>query len=72
MSPKSNLLESLPRDNRSRLEKHLASLNLDGIESLDEHHMSNSNDSVRDLVTEYRHLFAMNPSKLGKTSLSSA
>ena len=34
-APKGDLLKSLPRENRSRLEKHLGSLNLDGIESWD-------------------------------------
>ena len=33
------------------------------------HGMSNSNNQLRDLLTEYQYLFAMNLSELGKTSL---
>ena len=61
-APKGNLLSG---ENRSRLEKFLESLNLDGIESLDEQQQQ----SVRDLLADYQHLFAMNLSELGKTSL---
>ena len=35
--PKDNLLESLPGENRSRFEKLFENLNLDGIESWEEH-----------------------------------
>ena len=61
---KGNLLESLPGDNESRLEKLLDGLSLD-IESWDEQQQQ----SVRELLAEYQHLFAMNLSELGKTSL---
>ena len=45
--------------------KNFESLNLDGIESWDEQQQQ----SVRDLLAEYQHLFALNLSELGKTSL---
>ena len=63
-APKGNLLKSLTRENRSRLEKLLESLNHGGIESWDEQQQQ----SVRDLLAEYQHLFAMNLSGLGKNS----
>ena len=63
-APKGDLLESLPRENGSRLEKCLESLNLNGIESWDE-----QQQSVRDLLAEYQDLFAMNLSELGKMCL---
>ena len=47
------------------LKNILKSLKLDGIESWDEHQQQ----SVRDLLVEYQHLFAMNLIGLGKTSL---
>ena len=62
---KSNLPESPPRRDGGRLEKLFESLNLDGIESWDEQQQQ----SFRDLIVEYQHLFAMNLSELGKTSL---
>ena len=64
-APKGDLLKSPPGENGNRLEKCLESLNLDGIESWDEQQQQ----SVRDLLVEYQHLFAMNLSELGKTSL---
>ena len=64
-SPKSNLLENLPNKNEGRLEKLYESLNLQGIESGTEQQQQ----SAKDLITEYQHLFAMNFSELGKTSL---
>ena len=63
--PKSDLIENLPKGNDSRLEKLFESLNLKGIESWDEQ----QKQSARDLITEYQHLFLMNLSELGKTSL---
>ena len=45
--------------------KSFESLNLEGIESWDEQQQW----SARDLMTEYQHLFAMNLSEFGKTSL---
>ena len=62
--PKGDLLENLPGEN-SRLEKLFESLSLEGIESWEEQHQQ----SARDLIREYQHLFAMNLSELGKTSL---
>ena len=63
--PKSDLLENLHEGNDSRLKKLFETLNLEGIESWDEQQQQ----SARDLITEYQHLFAMNLSELGKTSL---
>ena len=65
-SPKSNLLEKLPEGNHSRLRKCFESLNLKGIESWDEQQQQ----SVRDLITEYQHLFVTSLSELGKTSVA--
>ena len=62
---KGDLLKNLPRKKNSRLEKLFESLNLKGIESWEEQQQQ----SARDLITEYQHLFAMNLSELGKTSL---
>ena len=64
-SLKNNLLENLPKENRGRLEKLHESLNLQGIESWTEQQQQ----SARSLIMEYQHLFAMNLSELGKTSL---
>ena len=64
-SPKSDLLENLPKGNHSRHEKPFESLNLKGIESWNEQQQQ----SAMDLMTEYQHLFVMNLSELGKTSL---
>ena len=63
--PKGSLLKNLPKKNRGRLQKHFESLNLDGNESWDEQQQQ----SVRNLLTEYQHLFAMNLGELGQTSL---
>ena len=62
---KGDLLENLPKENRGRLQKLFESLNLNGMESGDEQQQQ----SVRELLTEYQYLFAMNLSDLGKTSL---
>ena len=62
---KGDLLRNFPRENRGRLQKLFEILNLDGIESWDKQQQQ----SVRDLLSEYQHLFAMNLSELGKTSL---
>ena len=64
-SPKSDLLEYLPKRNEGRLEKLYESLNLQGIESWTEQQQQ----SARNLIMEYQHLFAMNLSELGNTSL---
>ena len=61
--PKSDLLEKLPKGNGSRLEKLFGSLNLQGIESWTEQQQQ----SARNLIMEYQHLFVMNLSELGKT-----
>ena len=63
--PKSGLLENLPEEKNSRLEKRFESLNLEGIKSWDEQQQQ----SARDLIMEHQNLFAMNLSELGKTSL---
>ena len=63
--PKSDLLRNLPKGDGNRLWKLFESLNLNGIESWNEQQQQ----SVRNLLTEYQHLFAMNLSELGKTSL---
>ena len=62
---KSSLLENLPKEKNSRLKKLFENLNLEGIKSLDEQQQQ----SARDLIMEYQHLFVMNLSELGKTSL---
>ena len=64
-SLKSVLLENLPKGNDSKLKNLFESLNLKGVMSWDEHQQQ----SARYLITEYQHLFAMNLSELGKTSL---
>ena len=62
---KSNLHWDLPKENIGRLQKLFESLNLDGIGSWSE----KQQQSVINLLMEYQHLFAMNLSELGKTSL---
>ena len=64
-SLKSDLLKNLPKENDSRLKKILESLNLQGIESWTDQQQQ----SAKDLITENQHLFALNLSELGKTSL---
>ena len=64
-SPKRDLLKNLPKGNSVRLEKLFESLNLQGIESWTEQQQQ----SARNPMPEYQHLFAMNVSELGKTSL---
>ena len=63
--PKSDLLENLHEGNGCKLEKLFESLNLQGIESWTEQQQQ----STRNLIMEYQHLFAMNLCELGKTSL---
>ena len=60
--PKSNLLKKLPKENGGKLEKILESLNLQCIESWTDQQQQ----SAKDLITEYQHLFVMNLSELGK------
>ena len=64
-SLKSDLLGNLPKGKDSRLKKLFESLNLKGIESWDEQQQQ----SARDLITEYQHLFVMSLSELSKTCL---
>ena len=64
-SLKSNLHKNLPKENGGRLKKILESLNLQSIESW----MDQQQQSAKDLIVEYQHLFALNLNELGKTSL---
>ena len=64
-SPKSDLLENLPKGNGIRLERLLESLNLKGIQSWTEQQQQ----LARNLITEYEHLFPMNLSEFSKTFL---
>ena len=48
-----------------RIDKILEGLNLQGIESWNEHHQQ----STRTLIREYQHLFALTLNELGKTPL---
>ena len=64
-SLKSNLLENLLEGDGNRFERLFESLNLQGIESWTEQQQH----PARNLMTDYQHLFAMNFSELGKTSL---
>ena len=62
---KGDLLKNLPRDKNSRLKKLFESLSLEGTESWEKQQQQ----SARDLIMEYQHLFAMNLSELSKTLL---
>ena len=64
-SLKSDLLKNLPKENGGRLKKILESLNLQSIESW----MDQQQQSAKDLIAECQHLFVLNLSELGKTSL---
>ena len=64
-NPKSNLPGNPPKNDGNRLKKLLRNLDLSGIESWTEQQQQ----SVRDLLFEYQHLFAMNLCELGKTLL---
>ena len=64
-APENNLLENLPKEKEGRVKKIFESLNLQGIEFWNEQQQQ----SAKALITEYQHLFAMNLSELGKTSL---
>ena len=59
--PKSNL----PKEEDGRIKKILQSLNLQSIESW----MDQQQQSAKDLIAEYQHLFVLNLNELGKTSL---
>ena len=64
-TPKSNLPRNPPENDDNRLKKCFINLDLSGIVSWTE----KQQQSVRDLLLEYQHLFAMNLSELGMTSL---
>ena len=64
-SPETNLLGNLLKEEEGRVKKIFESLNLQGIESWNEQQQL----SAKTLIIEYQHLFAMNLSELGKTSL---
>ena len=64
-APKSDLLENLPKEIGGRLEKLYESLNLQGIELWTEQQQQ----SAKNFIMEHQHLFAMNLSELGKTSV---
>ena len=64
-TPKSNLPKNPPNKDGNRLQKHFENLDLSGIESWTEQQQQ----SFRELLMECQHLFAMNLSELGKTSL---
>ena len=63
--PENSPLRNLPIEEEGRVKKIFESLNLQGIESWNEQQQQ----SAKALITEYQHLFAMNLSELGKTSL---
>ena len=63
--PENNLLRNLLKEEEGGVKKIFESLNLQGIESWNEQQQQ----SAKAFVIEYQHLFAMNFSKLGKTSL---
>ena len=57
--------ENLLKEKEDRIQKIFESLNLQGLESWNEQQQQ----SAKTHITEYQHLFAMNLSELGKTSL---
>ena len=63
-TPESNQPENSFGEDDSRFSKILEKLDLKGIESWDEQQQQ----SVRKLLKEYQHLFALNLKELGKTS----
>ena len=64
-APENNLLKNLPKEKEGRVKNIFESLNLQGIESWNKQQQQ----SAKVLITGYQYLFAMNLSKLGKTSL---
>ena len=64
-TPKSNLPENSFGEDNDRFSQILEKLDLEGIESWTEQQQQ----SVRKLLKEYQHLFALNLKELGKTSL---
>ena len=65
ISQEENQSENSFEKNNGRLSRILEKLDLDGIESWTEQQQC----SVRKLLEEYQHLFALNLRELGKTSL---
>ena len=63
--PKENQSKDSPKKDDGRVTKILEKLDLEGIESWTEQQQC----SVRKLLEEYQHLFALNLKELGKTSL---
>ena len=63
--PKENRSENSPKKDDKRVSKILEKLDLEGIESWTEQ----QHCSVRKLLEEYQHLFALNLKEVGKTSL---
>ena len=61
-APKSTLLENVPDAKEERIDKTLEGLTLQGIEAWNE-------QTVKSLIREYQHLFALTLNELGKTSL---
>ena len=64
MLQKAPYLRTYPKAKEERIEKILKSLNLQSIESWNEHQQS-----ARTLIRDYQHLFALTLNELGKTSL---
>ena len=64
-TPKSNLLENSLGEENDRFSQILEKLDLKGIESWTEQWRQ----SLRELLKEYQHLFALNLKELGKTAL---
>ena len=64
-SPKRSQSEDLTKEKGKRMIKILEKLDLTGIESWTEQQQC----SVKKLLEEYQHLFALNLKELGKTSL---
>ena len=62
---KNVLLRNLLKEKEDWIQKIFESLNLQGVESWNEQQQQ----SAKALITEYQHLFALNLSELGKTSL---
>ena len=63
--PKENQSKDSPKKDNEKVSKILVILDLEGIESWTEQQQC----SVRKLLEEYQHLFALNLKELGKTSL---
>ena len=63
-APRSTLLQNIPDVKEERIDKILEGLNVQGIESWNEHQQQ----SARTLIREYQHLYALTLNELGKTS----